>query len=132
MSGLDELRSMIDRVARLPGLARQAAPDVAEAVEGVLERQIKAGTDPYGKPWADKKTGDGKPLANAGKALFVGAVGTRVLATVKGPEGRHSKGIARGGVRRQILPDEGVPPAMERAVRPVLVEHFGEIMRGDP
>jgi hypothetical protein len=131
MSGLDDLQDMIDRVSRLPSLAREVAPEVAEAVEGVLERQIKAGTDPYGKAWPAKKKGDGKPLENAGRALFVGAVGTRVICTVKGPEGRHSKGIAKGGVRRQILPDQGIPPAMARAVKPVLVDKFGEIMRGD-
>lgn len=130
MSGLDELREIINRVARLPELGRIAAPDVADAVEGVLERQIKASTDPYGKPWAPKKEGSGKPLANAGRALYVGVVGTRILATVKGPEARHSKGTARGGERRQILPDSDIPPDMVKAVKPVLIEHFKGIVGG--
>lgn len=118
-------------IARLRGLdlARRAAPDAARAVQDELRRQIAAGVDPDGKPWP--RTQDGrKPLATAEKALAVGAVGTTIVLRLRGHVARHHRGIARGGIERQILPRRGIPQAMDRAIRRVLADHFREAMRG--
>lgn len=131
-NGQRELRAMIDRVRQLPDLGKRAAPDVAEAITGVLDAQVAAAETPQGKPWAPKKEGAGKPLANAAGKIRAVAVGARVFVRLRGVEARHSTGRVRGGVRRQILPDQadGVPPKMVEAIMPVLTDHYLRTVRG--
>jgi len=117
---------MIERVEALPGLAREAAPDVADAVERELQQTIAAGTDAYGKPWPPTKEG-GRPLQHAAAALTVVAVGTTVITQVSGPEARHHLGRARGGLAREIIPTAEIPPSMNRAIKDVLGQHFARM-----
>jgi hypothetical protein len=121
MSGQHELDAMIAKVAGLTDLVRDVAPECAHVVEDVIKAQIAAGTDPYGAAWPAKKDG-GKPLAGAGKAVYAAAIGKRVFVRLHGVDARHSIGWARGGVRRQILPDRGIPPKMATA----LVDTIGD------
>lgn len=125
-----ELQAMILRLRELPGIARRAAPDAADAVRAALERQIGAATDPTGSPWAPQKEGGGKALTGAEKALAVAAHGSRIYCRLKGHIARHHHGRARGGTVRRILPTEGIPPNLARAVRETLVDHFQREMRG--
>lgn len=130
MSGAAALQEMIDRVRKLPGLVKEAAPDVAEAVEADLRRTAKAHTDPYGKAW--KLTQDGRePLANAPSEITAAPIGTRIFVRLKGPSARHNNGRARGGIKREVLPDErGIPPRMAEAIGGVVGDHFARIMKG--
>jgi hypothetical protein len=122
-SGLAELDAMIARIHKLPELAKNAAPDVARAVELELRRTIGAGTTPDGKPWPAKQSG-GKPLLNAAETLAVVAVGSTVVVRLRGPEARHHLGWAKGGIVRQVIPVKDVPPAMAAAIKVVLAKHF--------
>jgi hypothetical protein len=120
---------MLERLRKLPELGTQAAPSVANAVRGQLERSIASGSTPDGKAW--EKTKDGKqPLATAAKALAVVAVGATVFARLTGHIARHHLGRARGGVVRQILPTEEIPSEMAKAIKAVLVEEFKDVMGG--
>lgn len=129
-NGDAELEAMIRKIRAIPGLARRAAPDVAEAVKAELEKTITAGTAPDGKPWQALKYGGGRPLTGAGKALFVAAVGNRVVCHVRGHIARHTLGRARGGIVRRVLPLKGVPPAIARAIKRELAAHFIAHMQG--
>lgn len=129
MADLAAIDSMIERLRKLPRLAREAAPDVARAVERELRSQVSAGIGPDGKAW--KPTQDGRvPLRGAASALSVRAVGNVVLATVSGPYALHHRGWVRGGVRRAILPSTRAPEAVTRAVRVVVADHWRRTMRG--
>lgn len=128
-SGDTQLNSMLEKLRRLPELATQAAPKVAEAVRDELEKSIAAGTTPEGKAW--ERTKDGKqPLEGAAKALAVVAVGSTVFARLTGHIARHHLGRARGGVVRPILPTEGLPKDMAKAIKTVLVDEFTGLMGG--
>jgi hypothetical protein len=124
MSGHDELQGMIESIRRMGELGITAAPDVARVVDAELRRTIAAGTTPDGQPWQERQRG-GKPLQNAGDALFVAAVGGTVYVRLKGPEARHHRGTARGGVMRQVIPSSSrLPAPLASKIKAVLVEHF--------
>ena len=128
MSGLDDLDRMIASVRALPGLAKRAAPDVADALEAELHRTIAAGQTPDGKPWQPTRDG-ATPLTGAAKALGVAAVGATVYVRLVGVEARHHLGRARGGIERQVIPTE-LSPRMAAAVHEVLGRHFVETIGG--
>lgn len=117
----------IERLEALGELATAAAPDVSDAVEAELLRQISAGTDAEGKPWQRREDG-GQPLKTAGKALSIAAVGKRVVAILRGHVARHHRGTARGGIERHIFPTDGLPPRLARVVKDAVVKAFEHTM----
>ncbi len=125
------LQSMIDRLRKVQKIDTTAAPAVAEAVADDARRTIGAGIGPDGTPWAPLKATGGRALVNAAEALTVKAIGSLVLMQLSGPEARHHRGFARGGVARQIIPTRGIPDPMIRAIRKVLAVQFRDVMRGD-
>lgn len=128
-NGDASLNAMLERLRKLPELGTEAAPSVADAVRDQLEKTIDAGTTAEGKSW--ERTKDGKqPLRNAAKALAVVAVDSTIFARLTGHIARHHLGRARGGVVRQILPTEGIPSGMAKAIKTVLVEEFEDVMGG--
>lgn len=127
-NGFAALEAHIARLHALGELTRRAAPAAADAVEGVLHRQIAAGVDPDGKAWAPRKDNGEQPLQHAADALAVVPLGTKVYCRLKGPEARHHRGTARGGIVRRILPVKGLPKPMERAITDAIVDVFNETM----
>lgn len=127
-NGFAALDAQIARLGELQELARAAAPACAEKLEEELHRQISAGVDPDGKPWEPRKDTGEQPLQGAAKALGVAAVGTTVFCRVRGPEARHSKGTARGGVVRRILPLSGLPARYAKAIKRGLTRQFEQTM----
>lgn len=118
------LTGMIRTLREIPELARKHAPDIADAVGDALRTTAAAGATPWGEPWLRKKDG-GKPMEHAAASIKCAAVGTTILAVIKGPEARHHKGTARGGIQRQLLPISArIPPTIDRAVREVLTDAF--------
>lgn len=126
--GFAELEAQIARLQRVAELPRLAAPDVAEALQEELEAQIARGQGPDGEAWAPRQEDGGQPLRGAAQALGVAAVGTTVIARLKGPEARHHLGRAKGGIVRRILPVQGIPDPMTRAIKRVVTEKFEEVM----
>jgi hypothetical protein len=125
--GFAQLDGMIARLRALPGLAERAAPAVADAVREELQRTISAGTSADGETWAPKKDG-GKPLQDAEAALTVVPVGKRIIIKLRGPEARHHRGWARGGVRRPIIPVNKIPAAMAHRIKKVLAAEFAKVV----
>lgn len=130
MNGDAELDAMVAKIRAIPGLARRAAPDIADAVHAELDKSIAAATAPDGTPWPARKLDGGKALADAGKALFVAAVGPRIVCHVRGYIARHTLGRARGGIVRRVLPAKGIPPAIAKVIRAELVARFNAEMKG--
>jgi len=127
-AGFAALDRRIAAVRALPELRKQAAPDVADALERELRRQIAAGTDPDGKPWPLTQDGR-KALATAAKSLRVASLGSTVIARLVGHVARHHNARARGGVERRILPSQLTAP-IKRLVADVLRRHFREALGG--
>jgi hypothetical protein len=123
------LDAHIARIRKLGELAKDSAPEVAVAVKGELGAQIAAGTDPDGKPWPPTQAGT-PALQNAAAALKVRSVGDVVIAEITGHHALHHQGRVRGGVRRQILPTEGIPATVEKAIEKVVGDKFKRTMAG--
>jgi hypothetical protein len=124
-----DLDAMIAKLKHLPELAQRAAPEVAGAVRDNVREQISKGTDPNGNPWKPTQQGE-RPLKNAANALYVANIGTTILARLTGPEARHHWGRARGGIKRQVLPTNGIPSSMAKAITEVVVTEFNALMGG--
>ena len=69
-------------------------------------------------------------MANAAAAVRVAPIGNKLFAAVRGPEARHSRGIARGGIERPIFPSDGMPDSYARSIGGALAEHFKRHMGG--
>ena len=127
--GLEVLDAWIEGVRSLPGLAREAAPELAPIVERHVRESIAAGVGPDGKEWP--KTQDGRTaLRDAGKALTVAVSGTTVLAKLEGIVAAHHLGRVRGHVKRQILPSAKLPGKLVELLRKKVGDVFVGHMEG--
>lgn len=127
--GYTVMQGLISRLRELGHAAEDIAADIAPELEGELEENIAASRAPDGTPWAPTKAGSA-PLQNAGKALGVAAVGTKVIAALRGIEARHHYGTVRGKVARPILPGAKLPPQIVELVTRVAQQRFRIIMGG--
>lgn len=127
--GSSDLEAIIARIRAVPGIAKRAAPDVAEAVRVVVERQIADAQSPTGEAWQPRREG-GPALQTAAKALVVVPVGSRIYARLRGHIARHHLGRAKGGQARHILPTSGIPRAYAAAIRKTLTAHFERATKG--
>lgn len=121
----------IDRVRELPKAMQGAAPDVANDLHAELLRQIGAAQDPKGAAWKLTARGGNKPLVGAEKSVGVAHVGRRVWLRAWGHIARHSKGIAKGGIVRQVIPSGAIPERMTTLIRERLTKAFRSHMGGD-
>ena len=116
---------MVAKIKAVGLIPTQVAPAVADALKDQITANISAGVDPSGKPWPLTQTGQ-VPLKNAAASLTVKAVGSVVLAKLTGPTALHHLGIARGHIRRQILPNGRLPQPMTAAIKVVINKAFAK------
>jgi hypothetical protein len=130
ITGTEDLQALILRVRDLPEFVNQCAPDAARQVQEKLDLTINAGADPWGSAWAPKKQGHGKPLAHAAGAVFVGAIGTKIMIRLTGIESRHHRGWAKGGTKRVVIPtpDRDLPVPVTDAIFKVITDSFTAYM----
>lgn len=105
---LAELDDMIATLQRLDGedVERAVAARAAPLLDAAVKRTTRAGQDPDGKPWPERKAG-GQALEHAADHITTRAAGSLVRMTLTGPDVFHHFGATRGGVRRQVIPDAG-------------------------
>lgn len=120
------LAAHIDRCKKLPGLAKAAASEMADALEREIVAQIARGESPEGEKWQPTQKG-AAPLTGAAGALKVGSIGTVIIARITGPEALHSVGYARGGIERKIMLTE-LTPATELALQQAAHSAFEALM----
>ena len=126
-SAVARLNDVIARVRALGEATPEFARDGAEALREELTGNIAAARGPDGKPWAVTQAG-GRALKNAAKALRVVAEGTRIVATLSGPEANQSIGKTRGAVARPILPTRKLSAPAAAALERVFTKRFRTIM----
>jgi len=120
---LQQLALQAQRYLALDGIASRAAPDIADALRKELDATVGAGTDSYGAPW--RLTADGeRPLQHAADAIRIAAVGDKVIVRLTGPEARHHRGWARGGIARPVIPTGLLPPKWSARVLEIMKELF--------
>lgn len=121
MSGEAELDRMIAEVRAIGAVAADAAPVVAAEVETWLRGTASAGTTPTGTAWAPTKDG-GRALKNAPAAINVVVIDEKtVQAQVTGHHVFHHYGTKKDP-KRQIIPEEGMPPKLGLAVQQGIVK----------
>lgn len=119
------MQDHIRRLRELAGFGGRSAPLVARAVEAESRKASARGVGPDGKPWQLTKAGK-KPLQNV--VPVVRAVDTAVVMRLEGHRARHHLGIAKGKIRREILPSERIPDQMVTAIDKVITDEFERIM----
>lgn len=125
-------RVLNDQIARLRIVAKlpeEALPKVASAIGKQIDKQIHAGTDPYGKPWAPRKADGSKPLQDVGKHIRVGIVGrTMIVRLMTRHAVLHHFGNARGRVKRQIIPSKTLPDTWAVIIEREVEKQFAKTM----
>ncbi len=127
--GYQVLQRLIDRLRELGQSAETIASDIAPELRDELGQNIAASRAPNGTAWKPTQAGNA-PLASAGAALGVAAVGTKVIAALRGVEARHHYGTVKGKVARPILPTSKLPPQIVALITRVAQRRFRLIMGG--
>jgi hypothetical protein len=127
--GYTAMQSMIAKLRKLGQSAATIAADIAPALREELEANIAAARSPDGTPWKPTQAGTA-PLRGAASALGVAAVGTKVLAAVRGIEARHHYGTVKGKIARPLLPTAELPAQLVELVTRVAQKRFRMIMGG--
>jgi hypothetical protein len=123
------LEDMIKHLQSLPqAMTEEAAPRVADAIRAELARSVAAGTSPSGEKWAPRAAG-GQALAGAMSSIGVAAVGSTVVVSVTGVEGRHHFGRVKGGKARPIIPTDALPATWSEVIERELTKCFDEWRR---
>lgn len=126
MAAYNQIQSLIFKLRELGKSTDEIASDIAPELKKGLEENISAARSPDGKAWQPTLEGEA-PLQNAGKALGVAAIGSKVLAVVSGVEARHNYGKVRGGKVRQIIPTK-ITDQISKIVQSVASRRFKMIM----
>lgn len=127
LAGHAALTKQIERLQRLPELARRAAPAVATTLKAEVLAQVARQQGPDGRAWP--KTQAGKPaLQGLARSLSARAVGTVVLLRLVGIHARHHLGAVRGKVKRPVLPTNRIPDPAVRAIDTVVTKEFRQTM----
>jgi hypothetical protein len=125
-----DLDGILDRLRAFEGLVKDAAPEVADALQAKVRENVANQVDPDGHPWPAPKDGSGRVLVNAAAAVTTKATGTTITQSVTGPEALHHTGEARGyrggsarlgGYRRPLIPWKNLPGPFKAVVRRVLM-----------
>lgn len=125
---IDAIDSWIAKLKEVKGLAKRAAPKVAEALTKSVQEDLAAGVDPAtGAAWQPTKDGR-RPLKNAATDAIQGsAVGSTIVLKVK--ERRYFfHHAAKGVVRRGVLPRGNLRPKHAKAVTNALEAEWKRIM----
>ncbi|HSC88274.1 MAG TPA: hypothetical protein VLC09_13420 [Polyangiaceae bacterium] len=102
------LDGLIAKCRSVGEIGKAAAPEIADAFEVDLRRQVAAGTDPNGNAWKPTRDGE-QALQDAAQSVGVAPVGSSVVIRVWGPTARHHRGRGKGGIRRQVIPSGKLP-----------------------
>jgi len=127
--GRTVIQSWIERLRDLGESVDVIAGDIAPEFRFELEGNIMAARSPDGTPWKPTQSGSA-PLQEAGKALGVAAVGSKVIAVLRGVEARHHYGHVRGRIARPILPSSKLPAQIVELITRVANQRFRLIMGG--
>jgi hypothetical protein len=127
--GYTVMQGLVAKLRELGQSAEDIAADIAPELRDELASNITSARAPDGTPWKPTLEGNA-PLQNAGSALGVAAVGTKVIAVLSGIEARHHYGTVRGKVARPILPSAKLPPQIVELITRVAEKRFRLIMGG--
>lgn len=110
MDGTEALKEMADRMRAAPGALERALPRCRDAVEQYLQECYARGVTPDGEPWPVTETGARARLD--GRTLRVVVKGNSIQVRLALHEALHSKGQARGGTQRRMVPKTRIPPEL--------------------
>ncbi|MCP3886462.1 MAG: hypothetical protein GY700_13530 [Propionibacteriaceae bacterium] len=130
VDGYTAMQGMIDKLRELGQSTETIAADIAPELRDELEGNITASRAPDGTAWKPTLAGT-PPLKNAAASLGVAAVGTKVIAALRGIESRHHYGTVSGKIARPILPGTDLPSQIVDLVTRIANKRFRMIMGGE-
>lgn len=127
-AAFESLDSYIERLRSLPkGIVRESAPAIAKEAHSEIEQNIALQRDPDGEHWLPGKGGR-NVLTGAAQAVNSRAIGDTIIISVEGPEAKHHKGTANGGIKRGIIPTRKIPKPLVDAIKRIMGAAFQRIM----
>lgn len=130
-SAFATLDGQIKKFLAFGKLPDDMGPKAEAIVSSEIARTITAGTDAYGTPWSPKKAGEdgGWKFVKPGDVATTRAGLTITAKIVSRTAYLHHAGIAKGHVRRQIIPTKKLPRRMADRLREAATATFREIDR---
>lgn len=128
---MNPLDQMIAKARALGNLNAEIAKEAAPGVEAAVKKTAAAGTDPYGKAWAEKKAG-GRAMPKAADHVTARAAGATIGIKLKGPDVFHNGASGKTEERRQVIPDGagGIPDGVSKAITEAGARVFARIVGG--
>lgn len=130
-TGFKNMDRMMQHLERLKRLPQEAAPAVADAINGLLSEQFAGSHDPHGKAWAEHaestidRWGEHAILMLTGnlEANTRAVPGTRGVDIKSAPVGRFHQTGTRRMPARPILPYQSkLPPTWLAAIKRAVSE----------
>lgn len=104
------LEAMAAKLRAAPEALKHAMPELRDTFDTYLSECFARGVDPDGKAWP--KTKDGKTPELSGSQRDVTIKGHTIIVRMRWYDALHSRGIAKGGVMRRLIPAGGLPPEL--------------------
>lgn len=120
------LKRMSERLRAAPDALRDCMPELARVVRDYLRECAARGVDPDGTPWPPNV--DGSRSSISGSHLDVVTTARKIIVTVKWYNALHSRGHAKGGKRRALIPAGEIPAELMTRMNDVVTRRLGEAL----
>lgn len=128
---IEAMVTKIEKVANKQAFLAKIGSKAAPLVDKAIKERVNQGVDPYGRPWAPRKSDGGRVLVHAASHISTETPRFDLISvTLRGHDVFHHKG-ARGAPKRQILPDQGngLPENLKKIIVGVAKDVFKETLR---
>lgn len=123
------LAKMAEALRSMPEVIERVMPKLRDIAHAYLYECYRAGKSPDGVPWELTNEND-RPRLRGEHVSVVHTQKGEVRIHVEGHEGLHHAGLARGRVKRPMIPEtERIPPELERRWRAALEAELMAAMR---
>lgn len=124
---LTTLAAMSAALRSAPAVLQRCMPKLRAATLAYLHECYERGIDPDGNPWPLNEDGTKSKLS--GETVQVTTQGSRIIVSVRLFEALHSKGHARGGKKRALVPADAVPPELLKRWQTIVEGELSEALQ---
>lgn len=117
-AAIDALGELAAKLRDVPDALRAAMPHLASEVDDYLRECAARGVDPDGNPWPVTELGRKPKITGTTRAVV--AHGSHIYVRFTGHDAMHSRGTARGGKLRRLVPAGPIPPALAKRMAAIV------------
>ena len=106
------LEAIAAKLREAPKALTRAMPELRRTFDEYLTECFARGVDPDGQAWPKTKAGKTPELSGSQRDVTV--KGHTIIVRMRWYDALHSRGIAKGGVMRRLIPAGGIPPELAK------------------